>query len=126
MFFKKRRDAEEDEEKIWSNIDEEDDLMLYTSYFMQDWRKIPELALLCELFNAYREKAISVEDELDIHGGSKKTKKSKEIELELDKLLENISAEAAKQEKVLKENNVNFDEFLSKITTAQKASKDLE
>ena len=125
MFFNKRREQEDEDMTNWNEIDDEDDLVIYLSYYVQYLKNVPELSNFCELFDAYKENAIAAEEELGFHD-SKKTKKLKKIEEMMNYLLDQLSSEAKKQEAILRQNGVNFELFLAKIEEAKKAVKDLE
>jgi len=123
MFFNKRRQQDEDE--IWRKIDEEDDLVIYLSYYVQSLKNRQELRDFCGIFQAYKENAIAAEEELGLQSG-KKTNKLKKIELEMEELLDKLSAEAQQRKELLEEGNINFNELLSKIDEARNAIKALE
>ena len=126
MFFNKRRDRDEEEEnRNWKDIDEEDDLVIYLSYYMHQLKNVHELKTFCDLFDSYKENAIEAEEELGFHD-TNKTKKLKKIEEMMNYYLEQLSSESQKQEALLRENGINCEELASKIEEAKKAIKNLE
>jgi len=125
MFFNKRREQDEEDMTNWNEVDDEDDLVIYLSYYMQYLKNAHELSIFCDLFAEYKENAIAAEEELGFHD-NKKTKKLKKIEEMMNYFLEQLSSEAQKQEAVLREHGINYKELASKIEEAKKAIKDLE